>query len=188
MRYLSMLCALLVVPSIAAADPAFVIRPLDHSATVTLARAAQRSAHVRALLAELGETDVIVHLEMSRQLPGGIGGTTRFISSRGGYRYLRISIASDLRPEARIAMLGHELQHALEIARSRARDVATLRRFLHQQGYRINGSYFETDAARAVELAVRRELRASEAEPVVELHHQHLRSRGAKTAAQVAKR
>ena len=158
MRYLFMLFALLAVPSVAAADAAFAIRPLDHSAMVTLARAAQRSARVRALLGELGETDVIVHLEISRLLPGGIGGTTRFIAGRGGYRYLRMSISSSLPPEARIAMLGHELQHALEIARSGAHDLTALRRFLDQHGYGIGDRYFETAAALAVERAVRREL------------------------------
>ena len=183
-----MLLVLFFVPAIAGADAAYAVRPLDHSAAATLSRAAHRSAQVRALIAALGETNVIVHLEVSRLLPIGLGGTTRFIASRGGYRYLRMSISAALPPDARAAILGHELQHALEIARSGASDVKALEQFLEKEGYRVNGRYFETAAALRVERAVREELRASETKPIVELHHQHLRAGGAKTAAQIAKR
>ena len=171
---------------LSAIDPR--VRPLDHSAQATVERAMQRSPLVRRMARELDQTDVIVHCEMSRDLPAGIGGTTRFVASRGGYRYLRISISSQLPPDARVAMLGHELQHALEIARSAAHDVETLRAMWQQHGYLVNGRFHESEAALRVERAVRKELRSSQAEPVIELDHQHLGARGAKAAAQVAKR
>jgi hypothetical protein len=164
------------------------IRPLDHSAQATVARAMERSPLVRRMARELDRTDVIVHCEMSRDLPGGIGGATRFVASRGGYRYLRISISSQLPPDARVAMFGHELQHALEIARSGAHDVEALRQLWHQYGYLIHGRFYESEAALRVERAVRKELRSSQAEPVIELHHEHLGAGGAKAGAQVAKR
>jgi hypothetical protein len=151
MRYSSILFVLLLVPAIASADAAYAIRPIDHSAAATLARAAKKSAHVRALIRELAATDVIVHFEMSRLLPTGLGGTTRFVAARGGYRFLRLSISSVLPADQRVAMLGHELQHALEIARSGARHVAELRRFFDQHGYSIGDGYFETAAALDVE-------------------------------------
>jgi hypothetical protein len=190
MRSWFLVIPLLLSPVICAADGGGSIRPVDHSAQATLLRGLERSAGVRALALALDATDVIAHVEMSRQLPSGIAGATRLVASRAGYRFVRITLSSALPVDARVAMLAHELQHALEIARSQAHDVAALDLVLREQGYRVNGRYFETDAALQVERAVRRELKAgaSEAEPVVELDHQHLGAGGAKTAAQIAKR
>ena len=39
----------------------------------------------------------------------------RFVTNRGGYRYVRISLAAYARPESRAAMLGNELQHDCEL-------------------------------------------------------------------------
>jgi hypothetical protein len=114
---------------------------------------------VRALVDTLRESDIIIHMEMSRHLPAGIGGTTRFVARRGGHRYVRMTISTQLSADARVAMLGHELQHALEIAQSQAHDVAALRLFWERQGYHVNGAYFETATALRVERSVRRELR-----------------------------
>ena len=187
MRYVSVLIGVLLFPAMAAAAGE-VLRPVDHAAALTIRRGIERSRLVRDLVHELERTDLIVHVEMSRDLPGGLGGTTRLVAARGGHRYLRISITTALAPEARVAMLGHELQHALEIARSQAHDVETLRRFWLHNGYRINDRFFETEAARGVERAVRQELRRSQAEPVAELDHEHLRAGRAKAAAEIAKR
>lgn len=189
MRFWSMVF-LFVFPALVAANAVDPVRPLDHSAAATLAGARQRSAIVRQLLEALAGARVIAHFEMSRQLPSGIGGTTCFVASRGGYRYLRIAVSSALPANARVAMLGHELQHAVEIAQSPAHDLAAMRQLWLDRGYTTNGLYFETQDALRVERAVRRELasRASETEPVVKLHHQHLRARGAKAAAKIAKR
>ena len=78
---------------------------------------------VRTLVAQLESSNVIVHIVPSSQMPGGIGGTTQFVTSRGGYRYLRITLAADLGLRVRSAILGHELQHACEVARPTADDV-----------------------------------------------------------------
>ena len=148
----------------------FSVRPIDAIAANTLERAAARSAIVRSLLDTLEQSDVIVHIQSSRQLPAGIGGMTRFVANRGGHRYLRITISTELSPEARIAMLAHELQHAREIAGSSAQDVMEMRTLFRQRG-KQDGDYFETQAAQRLERLVRTELRALEAEPVVKFHH-----------------
>lgn len=158
----------LLQPSIAAGDPVRSVRPLDHSAEATLQRALAGSALVRRMAGELDQTDVIVHLQMSPAMPGNFGGTTRFVVSRGGTRYLRTTISTLLQPEARVAMLGHELQHALEIASSGAHDLEALRHWWDRNGYRTSGHYYETTAAQRVERAVRKELRQSESERAVD--------------------
>ena len=183
-----LLLLLLLHASLAGADPALAIRPIDHSAAATRDRAMTGAALVRAMALELGDTDVIVHLQMSPRLPGNVGGTTRFVVSRGGVRYLRTTISTIIAPEARAAMVGHELQHALEIARSDAHDVDSLRDWWTVNGYRTGIDFYETTAALRVEQEVRKELRRSEAEPVVELDHQDLGAAGAEATAKIPER
>ena len=48
-------------------------------------------------------------------------GATRFVADIGGSIYLRIEVPGLLPPAMRVAVLGHELQHASEIAASGAR-------------------------------------------------------------------
>ena len=174
MRYLSIyLFVLLLVPSFAAADEPLTPRPLDAIAIDAFVRAQASSVTVRALVAALEASNVIVHIESSRLLPGGIGGTTRFITSRGGYRYVRIAIAVDLPRADRTAILGHELQHACEIALSGADDADKVRALFEREGHRL-GEFFETRAAIDAERLVRRELghRALlQTEPVVKFDH-----------------
>lgn len=124
MRYLSIvLMSLLFVPSVVAAGGKLTPRPLDPIAVEAFEQALARSAIVRELVEQLESSDVIVHIESSRSLPFGIGGTTRFVTSRGGYRYVRITISADLSGRTRSAILGHELQHACEVAHSSAADL-----------------------------------------------------------------
>jgi hypothetical protein len=169
MRFLLMFLTVVLVPSMLFAEPG-VVRPIDHSSAVTLQRGTAKSPLIRGLIRDLEQTDAIVHVEMSRHLPAGIGGTTRFVASRGGHRYLRVTLSSALPPDARIAMLGHELQHVVEIAQSAAIDLDGLEQMWRQRGYKISGTYFETDAALRVERAIRKELRApaSQAQPAAE--------------------
>ncbi|MFA5907998.1 MAG: hypothetical protein WC815_04395 [Vicinamibacterales bacterium] len=137
-------------------------RPLDPLAADTLEQAVAGSPLVRDLIRRLEGSNLIVHIESSRQLPMGVSGTMRFVTSRGGYRYVRISLATDLRPEARAAILGHELQHACELAASDAHDLDAVRRLYQASGHRLlsGQDFFETRAARIVERQVRSELRA----------------------------
>ena len=160
MRYLSIVLSLLIFPAIAVAEDKLTPRPLDPLASDTFAHAVERSAVVRALVARLESSNVIVHIVTSLQMPGGIGGTTRFVTSRGGYRYVRITLGSDLMLRARTAILGHELQHACEVANSSATDVDGMRELFEHVGHRA-GDYFETIAAIRTEQTVRTELRAS---------------------------
>lgn len=175
MRYLSIVL-LLVLSSSAAASAALTPRPLDAVAAQILDHALARSPTVRALVRELESSNVIVHIEACWQLTGA-SGTMRFVTRRGGYRYVRITIVSSLPPNSRTAILGHELQHAVELARSKADDVNGVRKLFESEGYRTRGwtDVFETEAAQRVENVIRSELAsrttALQAEPVVKFHH-----------------
>src|SRR5687767_3060208 len=122
MRYLSVLMSLLCL-STAADAQSYAVRPVDPVAAVTFARAVARSEVVRALVATLESSNVIVHVQTSATLPSGFGGTMRFVANRGGYRYLRVTIGTHLSDDARIAIFAHELKHACEVAESDAADV-----------------------------------------------------------------
>lgn len=141
-------------------------RPVDQWADAVLALALHRSAVVRSMVNDLDDSKVIVHIESSRLLPIGVGGITRFVTSQGGYRYVRITLSVWLPPSDRIAILGHELQHAVELARSGVTDREGVRRLLQAEGYTVRGEdFYETRAALLVEREIRGELRRPEALP-----------------------
>jgi len=176
MNYFSivvLLSALIVSPLPAAAGEKLTPRPLDPIAADAFDRAVARSARVRSLVATLEASNVIVHIESTRLMPAGISGTTRFVISRGGYRYVRISIDAELPRGTRAAILGHELQHACEVAESGADNSDEIRRLFEREGER-SGLFYETRAALDTEKHVRMELfsrRALETGPVVKFDH-----------------
>lgn len=159
----------------------FSVRPVDPLAADALDLALTRSSIVRALVAALDAAHVVVHIQSSRDLPPGLAGTTRFVVSRGGYRYLRITINAQLSRDQRMSILAHELQHAREIADSGAQDVQSVKRWFERAG-RGDGRCFETRAAIDVERAVWMELRSTaprripadrglQPEPVIKFDH-----------------
>jgi hypothetical protein len=171
MRYLTLALSLFLLPSAVTAGTSTTPRPLDPVAAEAFAQALERSQTVRSLVASLEASNVIVHIESTRTMPMGIGGMTRFVATRGGYRYVRISLNAELWGRDRIAILAHELQHACEVANSAAADQASVRRLFEQSGHAV-GSYYETNAAAAIEHVVRSERRASlQAQPVVKFDH-----------------
>ncbi len=160
MRYLTIVLSLLLLPSAVVAGTSLTPRPVDPVAAEAFAQALERSEIVRTLVATLEASNVIVHIESSRTMPLGIGGMTRFVTARGGYRYVRISFDAQLWGRDRIAILAHELQHACEVAQSSAADMASIRKLFDQTGHHM-GMYYETQAAASTERSVLAELRAS---------------------------
>jgi hypothetical protein len=111
------------------------------------------------MLARLECTDTIVYVEItaSPQIPRA---RTKLVSASSGARFLRIGINAGITNPDLVPLLAHELQHAIEIAeRDEVRDEAGVRRLFRQIGRGAGSDSFETDAALAVEQAVRLELR-----------------------------
>jgi hypothetical protein len=79
-------------------------------------RGQSRSETFRALVNRLTASDLVIYLDYDFYAPRGLGGQVSFISHVGGRRYLRVRI--DCRPALfdQIALIAHELQHAVEIA------------------------------------------------------------------------
>jgi hypothetical protein len=77
---------------------------------------AQRSAIVRALIDRLEASDVVVYVSEDDAIADGVAGQLTFVSAVGGRRYVRVRIRHQDSRDSQVAILGHELQHAVEIA------------------------------------------------------------------------
>jgi hypothetical protein len=118
------------------------------------------SPTLRALVDRVAASDLTVHVSVKRFPDRRLAGGLRFLAATPTERMLLIEIAFGLDRYARIAMLGHELQHAVEVAETpQIRDKDGLRRFYASHGLvgAIECAY-ETDAARQAEIAIRKEL------------------------------
>jgi hypothetical protein len=93
--------------------PAAHVRGADATARMLLQEGAARSATFRRLLDVLQSSDLIVYVET------GVldrAGRLVFVAAGRDCRFLRISVRTPGRDADLIAWLGHELQHAVEIA------------------------------------------------------------------------
>ena len=96
------------------------VRPLDPRVRAAVADGIEGSPLFRDLVAQLDASDVIVYVESDPLMPERLQGRLTFVSSAGGRRYVMVRIACALRGLPQIAILGHELQHAVEIARAQS--------------------------------------------------------------------
>ena len=134
------------------------MRPLSDISRSVVKEALRRSPTITRLLSELQQLDVLVFFDINTAPVTDLG-TTSVMANAGGFRMVRVLINASLDPRRRIEVLGHELQHVLEIAQARSVvDDASLRSLYSRIGYQVGLTSFETDQARQVELQVRREL------------------------------
>jgi hypothetical protein len=146
-------------------EPKPRLRTSDRATRALVERGLAQSPSLRQLVDQLERTDVVVYVQCGR-LRAGIDGQLTFVSAAGGLRYVIVQIAWELPPPRRIATLGHELQHALEIAAHPAIvDQASL-----QQAYAAIGfererfshvAAYDTEAAVRTGQRVARELATS---------------------------
>lgn len=135
------------------------LRGLNAEGRDLIASAAARSAIVRNQVDTLEATDVVVYVTIE-PLPGfRRSGYLSFLSHAHGIRYLAVRLDSSTSSRESIAMLAHELQHALEVAASpEVSDGRTLARLYDRIGWRAGTGSWETDMARSVGERVRLEL------------------------------
>lgn len=97
-------------------SPARRIRAGTTRFSTLLIEGARRSRTFAGLVARVHDTDVIVYIEQSFELPPDITGRMLLQTVAGGQRYLRIQVRATLQGDQIIAVIGHELRHALEVA------------------------------------------------------------------------
>jgi len=76
----------------------------------------EHSPTFAALIARLQASDVYVYVEEVPRLPGALEGRLLILPPAHGVRYVRIQIALRGELNDSIAVLGHELRHAVEVA------------------------------------------------------------------------
>src|SRR5262249_31647262 len=136
------------------------LRPVSAFEAALVREGLCASPTLRALADRVDASDLTVHVSVQRLPDRRLAGRLRFLAATPTDRVLLIDIAFGLDRYARIAILGHELQHAVEVAEtSQIRDQDGFRRFYASHG--VAGAVpfaYETDAARQTEIAIRREL------------------------------
>jgi hypothetical protein len=137
------------------------VRPLTDTAASLLAAATRGSSIVRGLVADIEQTDVVVYLTDSMTGSEGEAPTyLAFVCSAGGTRYLVVRIDSAIAlTSRRIALLAHELRHALEVAGAPAVvDSVSMGQLYRRIGWQCGQGRFETAAAVATGLRVKNQL------------------------------
>jgi hypothetical protein len=137
------------------------VRTQDRSIRLLLKRGFTHSATFARLMARLEQSDVIVYVEEVPRLPGALEGRMMMLTASHGRRYLRIQLALRGASEDSTAVLGHELQHAVEVAQEiGVIDQTTLAALYRRIGTRGGPEVYDTAAAQDVGRIVRRELLA----------------------------
>ncbi len=144
------------------ANPDSRVRPLSAHVEKLLADGMAGSPTFRQMLNRIESSDVIVYIEARPDLRAGVGGVMRFITRSASARFLRIQVSSAQARHVQIAMLGHELRHALEIVDQPGIGTADdLHQFYRERGVRTGLGTFDSIAAQQAGYAVRNELRAN---------------------------
>lgn len=136
-------------------------RPLTTITARLVEQAGDQVPLVRSMLEALERSDVVVYI--SHDLSDSLSAPPahiRFVTRASGIRYLSVYINCwRIRDMDRIATLGHELHHALEIAADpEVRDDASLVRLYQRIGFQVQPRQFDTRGARTTESRVRRQL------------------------------
>jgi len=139
------------------------VRPETREARALLADLTERSVTVRRLVDQLSHSNVIVYVRHRAFTDTTLDGRIGIVRSDGPNRILIVELRCGRSLVNQLVALGHELQHAVEIAgAAHVVDAPTLAEHYGVIGKRTNsgpGSLtFETDAARDTSIEVRREL------------------------------
>jgi hypothetical protein len=121
----------------------------------------RRSYTFAQLVQALHETDVIVYVEPTRNLPRMVDGHLFIVPRSDGQRYLRIQVRPDLHQNETISLIAHELRHAVEVGEAPGVTSETALAALYKRiGRAVPGARgrYDTKAAQETGRQVRREL------------------------------
>jgi hypothetical protein len=135
------------------------VRPLSDRGQRLLAVGRDLSPTIRAMLDRVEQSDIIMQLDLRLNLdvPNAV---TQLVTATPDFRYVRVSINPRSSPARRLELLGHELQHVLEIASDvSVRTQDAMRDLFTRIGRRERSTgAFETEAALNVESVIRQEV------------------------------
>jgi hypothetical protein len=136
------------------------IRSSNTRVSKLLDEGVRRSRTFADLVMKIHGSNVIVYVEPSFGLPVEMAGRILLQTVAGNQRYLRIHVRATLQGDQMIAVIAHELRHALEVADdpSVVND-AGLTALYRRIGHISTGTHgFDTDAAQDAGRRVRDEL------------------------------
>jgi hypothetical protein len=141
-------------------DPLRRVRSVDSQINALMLEGLKRSVTFADLVAAVSASDVIVYIQRVDRLAPTIAGQLMIVPVPNAQRYLRIQIISHLSPDETIALIGHELRHALEVAAAPdVRDQNGLMALYQRIGEPGGGLHsFDTRAAQNTGRRVRMEL------------------------------
>jgi hypothetical protein len=125
------------------------IRSADRAMLEVLREGGRRSLTFKRYVDEIEQSDLIVYVEATREVPPGMQAYLQLAGANARLRFVRIVVRIPASAETLIARLGHELEHATEIARApEVRDQAGLDAFYRRIGDH-SGAGWDTSAARS---------------------------------------
>jgi len=92
------------------------VRASDEALVSLVTDGMKKSETLKGLVDRLAKSDVIVYVRNEVAAKGNGQGSLTFLSASGGFRYLVVHVPTTPSRTQRLAMLGHELQHAVAIA------------------------------------------------------------------------
>jgi hypothetical protein len=93
------------------------VRSADPKLVSVISDALRRSPTFDRLVTTLNSSDVVAYLDLSWKMPTGLQGyLAHKVLSTGGRRYIHIVLDATLDHDELIAIIAHELQHAVEVA------------------------------------------------------------------------
>jgi hypothetical protein len=136
------------------------VRPADKAIAEAIAKGMRRSGTFAHLVLALNKSDVIVYIESGRLMPTSIVGRLLLAAGPEGTRYLRIQVSGHPGSNDMVALVGHELRHALEVAESDVRDEPGLIALYERIGHPSTGIHqYDTLAAQDTGRRVKAELK-----------------------------
>lgn len=141
------------------ANPMARVRPMHTRVGALLATGMDRSATFRQLVRRIEGSDVIVYIEARHDLRAGVGASMRFVTRSATDRFVRIQLNAEYSNHTLVALLGHELQHVVEVAdQPEVQSADDLRAFYRRTGVRTGPDSFDSEQAREAGYLVRAEL------------------------------
>jgi hypothetical protein len=140
-------------------NPRSHVRALQKDGEALLAEGMAHSPSFRRLVNRIEESDVIVYIDVRPDMRPGVGGSLRFLAESATDRFLRIQLNRSVARVWQVALLGHELQHAVEVIEAPGIHSAEDLRMLYRQiGVRTGLDTFDSIAARQAGITIRDEI------------------------------
>ncbi len=126
-----------------------------------------RSPTFAGITSQLQELDVVATVEPALQIKSGLSGYTMFITRTPLRRYVRIYFDPRLQRCQQIAIIGHELRHALEVAlHPQVVNQATMKAMYQEHGHG-EGDRWDTEGAIQAGKIILRELTSLPAQAAI---------------------